>query len=66
MKEIEIKDNPAGLIIEINDIPQLCLIPQEELDLLVSGMEMQMREYFKKKRKFKNSNNNIDNQTNVR
>lgn len=51
MKEIKIKNNESGLKIFINDLPNLSLMPIDELDLIIIGIELQMTEYFKHKRK---------------
>ena len=53
MEEVKIKDNPSNLQILINGYPKLSLIPKDEFDLLIAGLEIQMNDYFKKKRRKK-------------
>lgn len=56
MQEIKVKDNPTGLNVYINAMPSISLMPIDELNLLISGLEVQMIEHFKnKKRKSKQS-----------
>lgn len=54
MEEVKIKDNPSNLQILINGYPKLSLIPKDEFDLLIAGLEIQMNDYFKKKRRKNN------------
>lgn len=51
MKEIKIKNNETGLSIYINGVPNLKLIPKDLQDLTIAGIELQMTNYFKTKRK---------------
>lgn len=51
MKEIKIKSNDSNLKIFINDLPNLFLMPKDEFELIIVGIELQMTEYFKYKRK---------------
>lgn len=51
MKEIKIKSNESNLKIFINDFPNFALMSEDELELFVAGIEIQMNEFFKHKRK---------------
>ena len=51
MKEIKIKSNDSNLKIFINDLPNLFLMPKDEFNLIIAGIELQMTEHFKHKRK---------------
>jgi hypothetical protein len=42
MKAIDINNNPSGLKIFINGIPQIELIPEEKMDLVVNALEKQI------------------------
>lgn len=54
MKEIKLKNNTLNLKVFIDDFPNLCLIPDSELDLLITDLELEVSAYFEKKIKRKN------------
>lgn len=54
LQEIKIKNNETGIVIYINGIPDLRSIPKDLQDLTLTGIELQMTSYFKKKRKHRN------------
>lgn len=49
MKELEVKDNPTGLHVFINGIPDIKLIPKDVADCIISALETQISELYKKK-----------------
>lgn len=51
MQEVKIKSNDTNMKIFINGFPNLSLMPNDEFDLIIVGIELQMTEYFKHKRK---------------
>lgn len=51
MEEIKIKDNEMGLKVYINGLPNIKLMDVEKLNLLISGLEIQMSSYFSKNKK---------------
>ena len=51
MKEVKLKSNDSDIKIFINGLPDLFLMPKDELQLIAVGIELKMTEYFKKKRK---------------
>ena len=53
MEEVKIKDNETGLRVYINGLPNIRLMAIEELNLLISGLEVQMTNYLNRKRTHK-------------
>lgn len=51
MKEIEIKNNPQGIKVYINGVPNFSLMPETELNLLVGELTEQALKYMDKKQK---------------
>ena len=51
MKEVKLKSNESDIKIFINGLPDLSLMPKDELELIIVGIELKMTEYFKHKRK---------------
>lgn len=51
MKEVKLKSNDSDIKIFINGLPDLFLMPEDELQLIAVGIELKMTEHFKKKRK---------------
>jgi hypothetical protein len=50
VKEIVLKDNMTDLRIFINGVPNLKLIPKDESEVVVSALEEQISEFYKKER----------------
>lgn len=48
LEEIEVNDNPLGIKIYVNGIPDINKMPEKEFDLFVSSLELRMSEYFEK------------------
>lgn len=53
MEEIKLKNNETGLKVYINGLPNITLMAVEKLNLLISGIEIQMSSYFSKNQKDK-------------
>jgi hypothetical protein len=51
MQEINIKNNPSGLKLFINGVPQIELIPKEKLDVVINTLEKQIDIHFADKTK---------------
>ena len=51
MQEINIKNNPSGLKIFINGVPQIELIPKEKLGVVINALEKQIDKHFADKRR---------------
>ena len=51
MQEITIKNNPSGLKMFINGVPQIELIPKEQLGLVANALEKQIDKHFADKSK---------------
>ena len=51
MQEVNIKSNNTGLVVYINDKPNINCIPKDVLDILTSELEIKLRLYLKKKSK---------------
>ena len=51
MEEIKLKNNETGLKVYINGLPNITLMAVEELNLLISGLEVQMTNYLNRKHK---------------
>lgn len=52
MQEIVLKDNPSNRQIFIDDRkPDLSLIPQKDINLYITLLEIEMYEHFKNRRK---------------
>ena len=51
MEEIKLKNNETGLKVYINGLPNITLMAVEKLNLLISGLEIQISSYFSKKQK---------------
>lgn len=49
MQEVIIKDNTTGLSVFISDTPNLKLIPKDEEDIVITALELQINEFYKKK-----------------
>ena len=48
LEEIEVNDNPLGIKVYVNGIPEINKMPEKEFDLFVSSLELRMSEYFEK------------------
>lgn len=48
LEEIEVNDNPLGIRVYVNGIPDINKMPEKEFDLFVSSLELRMSEYFEK------------------
>ena len=48
LEEIEVKDNPLGIKVFVVGKPDIEHMPEEELDLFVSSLELRVSEYFEK------------------
>ena len=48
MQEIEVQDNPLGLKVFINGIPDLKAIPKEKAESILSALEMEISEFYEK------------------
>ena len=46
MQEINIKNNPSGLKLFINGVPQIELIPKDQLGLVINTLEKQIDKHF--------------------
>lgn len=51
MQEIIVKDNKLGLMVFINGVPNLKLIPKDKVESVLSALELQISEHYKKKNK---------------
>ena len=51
LQEVNIKSNNTGLVVYINDKPNINCIPQDVLDILTSELEIKLKLYLKKKSK---------------
>lgn len=49
MQEITVKNNQSGLKIFINGVPQLSLIPKEQIEVVAKALEKRIDEHFDKK-----------------
>ena len=49
MQEIIVKDNKLGLRVFINVVPNLKLIPKDKVESVLSALELQISEHYKKK-----------------
>lgn len=48
MEEIEVNDNPLGIKVYVNGMPDINNMPEKEFGLFVSSLELRMSEYFEK------------------
>ena len=48
LEEIEVKDNPLGIKVYVNGMPDINKMPEKEFDLFVSSLELRVSEYFEK------------------
>lgn len=48
LEEIEVNDNPLGIKVYVNGMPDINKMPEKEFDLFVSSLELRMSEYFEK------------------
>ena len=48
LEEIEVNDNPLGIKVYVNGIPDINKMPEKEFDLFVSSLELRVSEYFEK------------------
>jgi hypothetical protein len=46
MQEVNIKNNPLGLEIVINGVPDIKLIPQDQLSVYIAALENQINKHF--------------------
>lgn len=46
MQEIEVQDNPLGLKVFINGIPDLKVIPKEKAESILAALEMEISEFY--------------------
>ncbi len=48
MQQIEPKENPLGLKVYINGIPDLTVIPKEKAESIFAALELEISEYYGK------------------
>ena len=48
MEEIVVNDNPLGIKVYVNGMPDINNMPEKEFGLFVSSLELRMSEYFEK------------------
>lgn len=48
LEEIEVNDNPLGIKVYVNGLPDINKMPEQEFDLFVSSLELRVSEYFEK------------------
>ena len=48
MQQIEPKENPLGLKVFINGIPDLNAIPREKAESILAALELEISEYYEK------------------
>ena len=46
MQEIGVQDNPLGLKVFINGIPDLKVIPKEKAESILAALEMEISEFY--------------------
>ena len=51
MKKIEVKDNPLGLDVYINDVPDIDLIPKDLMDAYINALTERLLEIIKNENK---------------
>lgn len=49
MQQIEPKENPLGLKVFINGIPDLNAIPKEKAESILAALELEISEYYEKR-----------------
>lgn len=58
MQEVTIKDNPLGIKIYVNGMPDIVFVPDEEIGVLTAQMETVISEMYEKNEKRKKYNKN--------
>lgn len=48
MQEVQLKENPLGLKVYINGIPDLKTIPKEKAESILAALELEISEYYEK------------------
>ena len=51
MKKIEIKDNPLGLDVYVNGVPDISLIPKDLMDAYINALTERLLEIIKNENK---------------
>lgn len=51
MKKIEIKDNPLGLDVYVNGVPDISVIPKELMDAYINALTERLLEILKAEKK---------------
>ena len=46
MQQIEPKENPLGLKVYINGVPDLTVIPKEKAESILAALELEISEYY--------------------
>ena len=46
MQQIEPKENPLGLKVYINGVPDLTVIPKEKAESILAALEFEISEYY--------------------
>ena len=46
MQQIELKENPLGLQVYINGVPDLSAIPKEKAESILAALEMEISEFY--------------------
>ena len=46
MEKIEIKENPLGLQVFVNGVPDLTLIPKEKEDMLFNALALEIEAFY--------------------
>ncbi len=46
MEKIEIKENPLGLQVFVNGVPDLTLIPKEKEDMLFNALALEIETFY--------------------
>ena len=49
MQEVQPKENPLGLKVYINGVPDLKTIPKEKAESILAALELEISEYYEKR-----------------
>lgn len=50
MQEVQPKENPLGLKVYINGIPDLTVIPKEKAESILAALELEISEYYEERK----------------
>ena len=49
MQEVQPKENPLGLKVYINGVPDLKTIPKEKVESILAALELEIAEYYERR-----------------